>query len=97
MFDYSYAILYKLDEDTKMLSVEHIKPKEKTFTIEEMQKAIKGYVEQIMVMAKDNTFYYIFADEDAKLKQKSLNEAFYWNYGIQLFGNILLIPKNLIK
>lgn len=84
-----YAVLLKTDD-----SFEIIKPKEKYFKLDELQKCVGGLVEEVNCGVISECFEFI--NEEGFIKKLPVN-----NLGRRLLartyrGNILVCPKNLV-
>ena len=74
-----------------------IKNKKEDPTLEEAQKFVGGYVELVPIL-NNWTYDYdgvLLVDEDARLKDKSLNLECDSLIGIHIFGNAIYIPSNI--
>lgn len=75
------------------------KPKNKKFTYTELQNLVDGYVEVLsssIVSAYLQEHFYIVVDEEGKLKGAQRNDLAYELLDLNLVGNVLIVPKDLI-
>ena len=63
-------------------------------TLKELQKWVGGFIE--MYPLEDEKFYYI-VDEEGLLKEKPYNELANDLFGIDVVGNLLVVPKQLMN
>lgn len=55
-----------------------------------LQKSVDGYIELYPI---ENEHYYFIVDEEGLMKHKKINELALELFGIQVFGNLTLCPK----
>jgi hypothetical protein len=103
------AILYKLDKSIidkqgiANLSIEHLEPENgKTYELDEMQKAVEGYIEIAGTISIDNKNYTIVVNEEGLIKDLPINHGFWWAHGNKegkhkYVGNVLLIPEEMLE
>lgn len=75
-------------------SLELITPKEKKFTLKELQAFVGGYIEEEVQIFKG---YVTFADEEGKLKDKKFNELGYKLFEADLVGDFIIVPRTLVE
>ena len=63
-------------------------------TLKELQKLAGGFIE--MYPLEDDKFYYI-VDEEGLLKERPYNELANDLFGIDVVGNLLVVPKQLMN
>lgn len=63
-------------------------------TLKELQKWAGGFIE--MYPLEDDKFYYI-VDEEGLLKERPYNELANDLFGIDVVGNLLVVPKQLMN
>lgn len=77
----------------KERGLELITPKNKKFSLKEIQSYVGGYIEEEAQIFKG---YVTFADEEGKLKNKSLNELGYKLFETDLVGDFIIVPRKLL-
>jgi hypothetical protein len=70
------------------------KPKGDKYTLEELQKAVDGYIEFYPHKSQN---YDIIIDEDGLLKKKQSNSLAFVLLGILAVGDVLVVKKGLIE
>lgn len=66
----------------------------KEIPLKELQKMVDGYIE--LYPHKENGFYYL-VDEDGISKERPFNYLAEELLNIEALGNVVVIPKNLLK
>ena len=84
-----YALLFKEDG-----TLETLKPKDKYFTLQELQTAVGGYIELYRCRYKDNL---IVCDEEGLIKRRTVNTLFAGLTSIKLVGDVLLFPTGIFE
>ncbi len=87
--DPKYALRFKEDG-----SIETLKPKNKYFTLEELQNAIGGF---IVLYPSRYMEKLIVCDEEGLLKERPLNKIFANLTSIKLVGDVLLCPPKIFE
>ena len=102
--DFGWDICSEHGNTASQHEIKVIKNKKEDPTLEEAQKFVGGYVERVPIL-NNWTYDYdgvLLVDEDARLKDKSLN--LFGSYdnlkcdsliGIYIFGNAIFIPSNI--
>ena len=84
-----YALCFKEDG-----SIEKLRPKNKYFTLEELQVAVGGLIELYPFLFQDKL---IVCDEVGLIKEREININFANFTSIELVGDILLCPKDIFE
>jgi len=84
-----YALHFKEDG-----TLETLKPKDKYFTLKELQTAIKGYIE-LYPSRYENKL--IICDEEGLIKHRPTNTLFANLTNIKLVGDVLLCPEAIFE
>ena len=71
-----------------------IKPKNKYFTLEELQANVEGNIE---VAGTLFPAYLTICDEEGLLKKLPFNELSYKAFGNELYGNVLIVPCSIFE
>lgn len=71
-----------------------IKPKEDRFSLQELQGLVDGYIEYY---PSNNKKYAIIVNEEGLLMRLPFNHLSSRIYGIHAVGNVLIVPKKLLK
>lgn len=58
--------------------------------LEKLQKLVGGYIELYPI---ENEYYHFIVDEEGLIKEKAPNELVAELFGIQVYGNLVLCPK----
>lgn len=87
--DPSYALHFKEDGTMKSL-----KPKNKYFTLKELQQAVGGLIELYPYRYMNML---IVCDEEGLLKEKRVNTIFEGLTSIKLVGDIVLCPETIFE
>ena len=87
--DPKYALHFKEDG-----TLETLKPKEKYFTLQELQTAVGGYIELYPCRYRDNL---IVCDEEGLIKRRTVNTLFANLTSIKLVGDVLLCPTGIFE
>lgn len=83
------ALLIKTDG-----TIEIVKPKEKYFSLKELQKCVDGYIEIGQQVFEE---YLTVVNEEGLLLKLPFNNLFYQLYGIKFYGNVLICPLNIFE
>ena len=93
--------IYNLGNNTKEallmspdFKLKIIKPKVDKFTLKELQDLVEGYIEYYPTSNKN---YNIIVNEEGLLMGLSLNKISSSVFGIHAVGNVLIVPKKLIR
>ncbi len=73
---------------------EIVKPKEKYFTLPELQKAVDGYIEIAPIPFEDSL---IVVNEEGLIKRYPPNLTGLFLYEWKFMGNILIVPKSIFE
>ena len=84
-----YALNFKEDGN-----LETLKPKDKYFTLQELQTAVGGYIE-LYPSRYENKL--IVCDEEGLIKHRSVNTLFASLTSIKLVGDVLLCPTGIFE
>jgi len=71
-----------------------VKPKDKYFTLEELQSNVEGHIQLAQEVFPG---YFTVCDEEGLLKELPLNELFYKGFGKRLYGNVLIVPISIFE
>lgn len=82
------AILITKDE------VKLIQPKNKYFTLEELQEAVEGYIEIAPTILPG---YLTVVNEEGLIKGLEFNELSYKIFETEYVGNVLIVPKEIFE
>lgn len=66
-----------------------------TITLEKMQESVGGLIEPVRYIQDVN--YDVIVDEEGVLKEKPFNLLAFTVTGFNLFGNVLILKKGLLK
>lgn len=77
----------------KRNKLELITPKNKKFSLKELQTFVGGYIEEEAQIIKG---YITFADEEGKLKGKEFNELGFKIFETDLVGDFIIVPRTLV-
>lgn len=75
-------------------TVTTVTPKNKYFTLKEIQTLVGGYIE---IYPARYLNHLIICDEEGLLKHKKRNQSFRLLTGIGLLGNVLLCPEGIFE
>ncbi len=78
----------------KQDQLELVKPQGEYFTLEELQKAVNGYIELAPVVDED---YLTVVNEEGLLKGLPLNTLYLQLFGRRLVGNVLIVPRRIFE
>lgn len=87
--DPQYALHFKEDG-----TLETLKPKDKYFTLQELQGAVGGYIELYPCRYENKL---IVCDEEGLIKHRPLNTLFANLTSIKLVGDVLLCPVGIFE
>jgi len=97
-----HAIVYKLvdehildEQGIAKLEILHVEPKGETFSLEEMQEQVGGYIEVLEWRTIDNKIHVIIGDEEGRIKNRPINFGYLWSYGKEFRGTLMAIPERL--
>lgn len=75
-------------------TIEEKTPKDKSFSLDELQAAVDGYIDVYPQRVITNTF--MFIDEDAKEKNKIKNVLVDDLFGVEVLGDVIIAPYKLL-
>lgn len=84
-----YALHFKEDG-----TLETLEPKDKYFTLEELQTAVKGYIELYPCRYENKL---IICDEEGLIEHRPTNTVFANLTNIKLVGDVLLCPEAIFE
>lgn len=82
----------KIRDDYKL---EEIKPANNTFSLEELQVNVGGYIEVYPKVLLENTM--LFVDEEGLLKKRKYNQLCKDIFRIDVVGDCLLVPNEMLR
>jgi hypothetical protein len=85
----TYALLLKPKYELEVLE-----PKDKYFTLDELQKAVEGYIEIAPVRIDDCL---VVVNEEGVLRRLPPNLTGYNIFGWKFMGNILIVPEKIFE
>lgn len=74
--------------------IKYNKLRDNKISLKQLQRLLKGIIE--FYPKKDELFFYV-VDEEGLIKGKQINKLAYELFDIKIVGDLLVIPKELIK
>lgn len=85
-------------EDTALLvtpnELKLVKPKDKYFTLKELKQSVNGYIELGMEVLPH---FLTVVNEEGLIRKFKFNELAYHLFGIEVYGNALIVPKKIFE